>query len=708
MLLHLNSVPLTEGTVSNRAAAELLDRSDAGQVRQRAGARQPDGATPPHGSTTAIEGAATAGPHPPDSAGAGPVVPYFLVDRRSGRTDVILHSSTTMLSVGLHMYGSTAAAEALAAHNGRSVLDALVAGTRLHVAPLPGYEPTPAAVRAFQDSPWFAWDTADPAAEMAKMGVTHPSEFPARKRMLDAAFEVDVATVIRKLDEKHYSDADEKEVLTILGRWGDERLTKQPDRSPNGQYLDKFFSRMKQKIRKIGVISEEVTSYYSLLFNHFDAKAELRALRDRSGHRGDEGTPEMSAASFLWDDISSGAMRDRIFAYGEGVAKGTWSGVKGTVDFAYTAVTEPGKAWKQIKAMPGAMAALWENRDALWRRFVNASPKEQAELIGRLVGEVEAGLAAGAATKVAAGAASGWLARLADKGGKLGAAAQLLLRSGAMTAGIVGRIGASIAAVRRFFSAALERAVRPLLAKARDMASSLTKTRPPTPLRGHTAEGFGDDFTHSPLPETREGIPVDQGRTGLTEGELLTSYAQARRSRARKNPATASARGTYGPHIRDNLYSGARQRRAVRNLETQGILEVSADKGLVKVRDADRYLDWLERAYRHHGLAHLHPKLRQAVGSYIGGGRELKGIGVGPTGRSFAGSLPGTHAELLAINDALMSGSTKAIDVAVVRARSGQHFVACLHCGRIIDELADILPEARLWTGRATSGESVP
>lgn len=220
--------------------------------------------------------------------------------------------------------------------------------------------------------------------------------------------------------------------------------------------------------------------------------------------------------------------------------------------------------------------------------------------------------------------------------------------------------------------------------------------------RGYTAEGVGDDFTHGPLP-LADDVPVMTGRGGSrSEGEVLSSYAGARRSTAGKNPATSAVRGEGdGPYIRDNLYRGERQRRVVRRLQEHGVVEVS-DSGALRILDPDRYMKWLERSYRRHGDAHLDPTVQEAVRRYITRGDWISGHGISPHGGgSFAGSLPGTHAEVLAINDLLVSGRARGIDVATVRAKSGDHFAACLHCAGIIDELAATMPELRVWTGRS-------
>ena len=94
----------------------------------------------------------------------------------------------------------------------------------------------------------------------------------------------------------------------------------------------------------------------------------------------------------------------------------------------------------------------------------------------------------------------------------------------------------------------------------------------------------------------------------------------------------------------------------------------------------------------------MDPRLRVAIERYVAGG-TLQTIGLHPvTGaESFGGSLPGTHAEILAVNDVLVSGAHPA-DVATVRARVGDHFIACVHCASILRALS---PVVNIFTGAA-------
>jgi hypothetical protein len=226
--------------------------------------------------------------------------------------------------------------------------------------------------------------------------------------------------------------------------------------------------------------------------------------------------------------------------------------------------------------------------------------------------------------------------------------------------------------------------------------------RPPR-LSGYTAEGVGDEFTYGPLPAPRDDLQVDTGPgTGRTEGQVLEDYADAMRD-PEAGPATAAAReeGVGGAYVRENLYYDAAQRRVTRGLERGGIIRATADS--VEVLDPDRYLAWLDRAYFHHGETLLDPRMAQAIRDYIGAGAPIRTIGVNPSsgGSSFAGSLPGTHAELQAVNDVLQSGAEGPINVATLRAKYGGHFAACLHCRGVLDILSRSVPELRVLTGVA-------
>ncbi|MDQ4037553.1 MAG: hypothetical protein M3313_04195, partial [Actinomycetota bacterium] len=224
-------------------------------------------------------------------------------------------------------------------------------------------------------------------------------------------------------------------------------------------------------------------------------------------------------------------------------------------------------------------------------------------------------------------------------------------------------------------------------------------TEPPEGHQGATTEETKQGTTRVVWHPAGSEPEVVYGRgSGMPAGEQLTMYAQAVRSAAGRNPATAAA--GPGPFIEGNLYTGKRQTRVIKGLTEAGILtQLSADR--FEVGDPQRYVGWLERAYQLHVGIRMDPRVLVAIERYIGRGPLIL-HGVDPdTGKtSAAGSLPGTHAEILAVNQVLASGQHSA-DVATVRAAAGEHFIACVHCAGILRQLS---PSVRIATGEARPG----
>ncbi len=358
-------------------------------------------------------GAETATPRQghPASRSARPVF-YWSVDRARSVTCIIPQSATNLQIVSAYVFGDAGTTERLASANGLDPAAEVSAGRRIRVTGITGLQPTPAANRHFRD------------AVKVPAGVENPAAWMERKRSLDSQFEIDLAFVVRKLDESHYSDSDEGAVIDVLRRLGREPLTVRPDLYPNGgEYLDTLFTKLTQKTKDVGIVATQISSYYSLIFNHFDRVSEVAAIRDAYSRNfsGESGNQEMSFGSFFWDEVKEGRVRDQIFAYAKGVGEGVWSGAKGTGQFAYTLVTDPAKAWEDFKNIPGALKLLWEKRDEFITEFMNASPEEQAGMIGRFIGEVEFAIGSAA---VGAGAAKG-VAKLAETSGKVGKVARV-------------------------------------------------------------------------------------------------------------------------------------------------------------------------------------------------------------------------------------------------------------------------------------------
>ena len=212
-----------------------------------------------------------------------------------------------------------------------------------------------------------------------------------------------------------------------------------------------------------------------------------------------------------------------------------------------------------------------------------------------------------------------------------------------------------------------------------------------------------DEGHYHPLDD----VPAEKGRgSGMSRTDRLQSYSNAVKDPAGGNPATAAAEGDEfgGPAIRDNLYSGKAHGRMVGQLEEQGILEVLPDER-IRITDPDRYLDFIERSYFEQAGSHLDPRMRAAIAEHIGaGGGTVDTLGVDPQtgGNSFGGRLPGTHAELIALNDILARGGTGPIDLATMRTSGDAvHFIACPHCRAIINILSREVP-INVSTGMST------
>jgi hypothetical protein len=146
-------------------------------------------------------------------------------------------------------------------------------------------------------------------------------ESVAHKRALDEELERDFDLIVRILDEVHYSDSDEGQVISKLRRWGEEKFTTNPGRYPDGgEYLDRLFSKLARKTKVVGVVVDEWTNYYNLIFNHFDRVDEVRAIRDTHSkiYKGHEGRAEVSAAEELanWKETAGEFWGERAREFG--------------------------------------------------------------------------------------------------------------------------------------------------------------------------------------------------------------------------------------------------------------------------------------------------------------------------------------------------------------------------------------------------------
>lgn len=291
--------------------------------------------------------------------------------------------------VVVYIFGDIAAKEKLSKINNISPSKKIVSGLPLIIAGT-GFSLTNEAVRDFNSSAIVPLCEGDPAKIIAE------------KDKLDFDLNKDFQFIVAKLDEMFYSDSDEDEVISIIKKWGNEKFTTRPDLYPNGgDYLDQLFSKLQIRTKDIGIVTTQIFSYYSLLFNRFDKVAEIERIRDEysRNYKGEKGTKEISFGGNFWEMVKKGQIRDQIFAYFRGIRNAVVGFIKGLVML----FTEPGKVLEAIGKLPDTLKTLWENRSALWKQFTSASPEEQAEMIGRLFGEVEILIA----TVATAGAGSG-------------------------------------------------------------------------------------------------------------------------------------------------------------------------------------------------------------------------------------------------------------------------------------------------------------
>ncbi|PYP59221.1 MAG: hypothetical protein DMD40_03810 [Gemmatimonadetes bacterium] len=347
-----------------------------------------------------------AGPYPPT---------YWGRERPQSERVAIARVGARLEDIAQYVYGTPVAARGLAALNGLDPFAPLGGGVVVHLTGKPLAEPALSSLVSSRPLPANCGD---------------PDLFMMRKGMLDVSLDLDFNFIVRAIDEglsmpllmgRHRGV-----MVDIFRKWGEEKFTEFPWAYPNGgDYLDRLFMKLTNKTKILsGVFTDEWTNYYSLLFNRLDPGDEIAAIRDRYSavNRGDSGVAELSFASMLWDDVKTGKVRDRIFAGGRGAVKGVVSAAKGTAHFVKTLVTDPKQALRDIANIPGALKSLWTHRSELFDKFMNASPEEQAEMIGEFFGQLEFAIG----TAPVPGAAAKGLARLGEVPGVVGTAARAL------------------------------------------------------------------------------------------------------------------------------------------------------------------------------------------------------------------------------------------------------------------------------------------
>ena len=313
-----------------------------------------------------------------------------MMDSANRQVLVVPKEGVTLEEVAVYLWNDPDAAIPLAAINGLAPANTVVSGLRLRITGVTDQPFTDRANRHFD------------ASEHIPASVQDPEHYLETKRNLDRQLEADFDFIVRKLDESHYSDSDEEQVISILRRWGEERFFTNPIYEGRSEYLDILFRKLRSKTKDVGILTTQWSNYYSLIFNHFDRADEVAAIRDANSRlfRSDSGLGEMNFGSFFWEEVKEGRVADQIGAYFLGLMDAGEAFIKGIV----TLVTDPGAVIEAIGKLPSTLSTLWTHRSELWNRFLNASPTEQSRMIGRLFGELEiliATVGSGSGTKAA-------------------------------------------------------------------------------------------------------------------------------------------------------------------------------------------------------------------------------------------------------------------------------------------------------------------
>lgn len=250
--------------------------------------------------TTDASAATTQVPLPPITSRAF----YWSVDYKNLQSYILPRRSFNLQQLAMYCYGNEAATAKLASLNGISPDAQLEPGMRIRVTGIKGMQPTRRAGKSFQSSPHVPIGETDPAGWFAAMGVSSPEEFHARKIALDMLVNNDFLRIVSILDESHYSDSDEGQVISMLRKWSKEKLTPNSRTYPyGGYYFDQLLKKLRWKTKKIGWVSEEISDYYSMMFNHFDRASEVKSLVNQNSmlFEGDTGLKELSVTDAIVD-----------------------------------------------------------------------------------------------------------------------------------------------------------------------------------------------------------------------------------------------------------------------------------------------------------------------------------------------------------------------------------------------------------------------
>ncbi len=228
---------------------------------------------------------------------------YWLVDYNKKATYAELRIMANFNDLSNYLYGNIDQADTLATFNNRSVTEELGPGTRIIVGSkaLKGPKNSKLALGHYNNAPIFPTEITSPKQALADMGVADQRKYKTLKELNKNLLQIDFNFVVMILNSSYYSDADENRVIQILTKWAENKFVGNLNRyakyKDGGYYLDKMFMKLRGKMKDIGgVFSSEITSYYDLIFNHFDKVGQVKALKNKysADYKKDNGIKEMS------------------------------------------------------------------------------------------------------------------------------------------------------------------------------------------------------------------------------------------------------------------------------------------------------------------------------------------------------------------------------------------------------------------------------
>lgn len=213
---------------------------------------------------------------------------------------------------------------------------------------------------------------------------------PARRGISAAVRRRDVARIMQIVQRWRVNAAAESEILRIVER-----------HAGNTEDFDAFLTALRNRHYWGGMFGQHYRSGLMAVLQELEGprlRRFRRLLRLRSRMYGNYRPPEqVTFWGVLWEDVKEGVVAERIFGYLQGLGEAGAAFVQSLV----VLITRPDEFVTSLARFPEVVATFWRERRRIWHRFSSAPDREQARMIGRLVGEIEILLATRGAGRVA-------------------------------------------------------------------------------------------------------------------------------------------------------------------------------------------------------------------------------------------------------------------------------------------------------------------